>query len=171
MSRNKKRKNTSRQQISNLGLSLVIYPDDILKQKSNQVTEFDKDLRTIVRGMFDIVRQSSVGVGLAAVQVGILKNIIVVSCLAYNGSMINAGILDSSEEYDEVIEGCLSHPGVQVKVKRANRILVKYQNIDGGYETLMLQNFPARIVQHELDHVHGINIIDKGPIMREFKNV
>lgn len=114
------------------------------------------------------------GVGLAAPQLGFCNNVIVVDPSNGNSSlqlitMINPTIVWSSIEQNSADEGCLSIPGVTVSVSRFNSIDVMYLDTDGGSKQLRCDGILARIVQHEVDHLFGITMLDKaGPVTRQW---
>ncbi len=111
------------------------------------------------------------GIWLAAPQVGITKRIIVVSLISDREDkdekpyqtvmMINPEILEFGNEKDREEEGCLSLPGMRGEVERPTSLKVKFTDKDGKTKTLFLEGLPARIVQHEVDHLNGVLFIDK----------
>ncbi len=144
-------------------LKVLQYPDPVLSKKSLPVGHLtDKDLR-LIREMIEIMYEEE-GVGLAAPQVGVSKRIIVVSPRAVRGEeqvYINPEITYFSEQQEIGLEGCLSVPNVSCEVRRAKKIMLKALMMEGKQLVEELQNFPARIVQHEIDHLNGILLIDR----------
>ena len=144
-------------------LKVLQYPDPVLSKKSLPVGRLtDKDLR-LIREMVEIMYEED-GVGLAAPQVGVSKRIIVVSPRAVRGEeqvYINPEITYFSEQQEIGLEGCLSVPNVSCEVNRAKKITLKALTMEGKQLVEELQNFPARIIQHEIDHLNGILLIDR----------
>ncbi|MCP4050531.1 MAG: peptide deformylase [bacterium] len=140
-------------------LNLITIPNPLLRQKAVNVTVFDDKLEARVNNMFDIMIEQQ-GVGLAAVQVGILERIIVVRYEGSELSLINPEILNREGKTIDV-EACLSVPGRQGYVVRDKCIRVKGQNFKGEPVEMEQTDFMARIVQHEMDHLDGILFIDK----------
>jgi len=144
-------------------LKVLQYPDPILSKKAEKVGKLtDKDLRAI-REMIDIMYEED-GVGLAAPQVGISKRIIIVSPRSTRGEeqvYINPEIIHFSEQQEMGLEGCLSVPNVSCEIRRAKKITLKATNAEGKPILEELHNFAARVVQHEVDHLNGILLIDR----------
>jgi len=95
--------------------------------------------------------------GLAANQVGVMKRIIV----ALGSVYINPVVISQSDEVKEELEGCMSFPQVFAKVVRPKRITLKWMNAYGREEKAKFKNYPARVILHEIDHLDGINFIDR----------
>lgn len=145
--------------------------DPILRKKSKLVTNYNDRLKTLIEDMYETMDQAY-GVGLAAPQIGILKRLIVVDNREEEEEkglrfyMINPEIIE--REGEEVsMEGCLSVPGKQGTVKRAKNIKVKYNDLDGNEKIIEAEDFLARIIQHETDHLDGILYTDKAIEMYE----
>lgn len=108
------------------------------------------------------------GVGLSANQVGLRLRMFVMRTHPEITVVVNPRIVDSSEEEVVMVEGCLSFPGLQVKLKRPAHIRVRYQNAFGETVTDKLTGLTARVFQHELDHLDGKNFIDRaGPLAKD----
>jgi peptide deformylase len=139
-------------------LDIVKYGDPILTTRAEEVTEFNAELRKLVDDMFETM-YGAPGVGLAAPQVGLLKRLFVMDCTSGRDkkrklALINPVIeLEEGEQIGD--EGCLSFPGIYVEVKRAERVVVRAQDIDGSPFTLDLMDLEARCVSHETDHLDG----------------
>lgn len=111
------------------------------------------------------------GIGLAAPQVGVTKRMIIVSLISERDDkedvpyqtilMMNPEILEYGKEKDVEEEGCLSLPGLRWEVERYIHLKVRFQDEKGKSQTLFLSGLPARIVQHEVDHLNGVLFIDK----------
>ena len=135
--------------------------DDVLRKKCKEVTAITKREIALINDMVDTMFEAN-GVGLAAPQVGILKRIFVVDIDDENGTMvfINPEILETSgTQCGE--EGCLSVPNQRAQVERAQVIRVLYHTLEGDVMETTFEGFPARIVQHEVDHLNGILFVDR----------
>lgn len=146
--------------------------DPILRKKSKVVTNFNNRLEVLIDDMYETM-DVAYGVGLAAPQVGILKRLIVVDNRDEEENkrfyMLNPVILE--KEGEEIsMEGCLSIPGKQGTVKRAKNIKVKYNDLTGKEKIMEAEDFLARIIQHEMDHLDGILYTDKAIEMYEAKD-
>lgn len=134
--------------------------NEILRSKSTPVKIIDKKLQKFIRDMGETMTAEK-GVGLAAPQVGLNKRLIVV--LLDNKiivPMVNPEITMHSDELDFGEEGCLSLPGEWGQVKRYRTIRVQFQDEKGERRQLQLDDFNARVVQHEIDHLDGILFTD-----------
>ncbi|KAA0547987.1 peptide deformylase [Bacillus sp. BGMRC 2118] len=134
---------------------IVMFPDDILQVECEKVTVFDKELRSLLRDMHITMIESD-GVGLAAPQIGIRKQIAVVE--DDDGriiDLINPVIINKSGSQIGP-EGCLSFPGLFGDVERSSMIKVRAQDKMGKMMLFEATDFFARVIQHELDHLNGI---------------
>jgi len=138
------------------------YPDPVLRLEASEVAEFDGDLEQLVERMIHLM-QDARGVGLAANQVGILRRVFVIQAEEDEEprALVNPVIVERSDELDEDDEGCLSMQGVVVPVERPVRIRVEAKDEHGHEVTLELEGLPARVAQHELDHLDGVLILDR----------
>jgi len=138
-----------------------MFPEKILKQKCAKVTSFDKNLAKLLNNMYETMVEAD-GVGLAAPQVGVKKQIAVVEIDEESGviEMINPEILEADGEQTG-IEGCLSFPDVYGEVTRPYRVKIRAQNRRGEYYELEAEDFLARAIQHEIDHLHGVLFTSK----------
>lgn len=131
----------------------------ILRHKTKRVPKVTKEIVTLVRDMAATVAKAQ-GAGLAAPQVGRSERV----CLALiDGTMeplINPEIVWKSEATSIAEEGCLSLPDLWIPVPRSNEIIVKFLSVDGKPRELKLSAFDARVVQHEVDHLEGVLIVD-----------
>ncbi len=143
-------------------LKVININDSKLKMVSEPITDFDENLRTLVREMFETMYATN-GIGLAAVQVGVLKRLFIIDIpeKKQNYIMINPVITAYSEEKTCSEEGCLSLPGVLREVNRSKNISVDFYNIDGKKETLKATGLLSICIQHEFDHLNGIMFIDR----------
>lgn len=143
--------------------------DPILRKKSKMVTNFNDRLKILIEDMYETMDLAE-GVGLAAPQVGILKRVIVIDNRDEEDGkrfyMVNPEIIE--KEGEEVsVEGCLSVPGKHGTVKRAKDVKVKYNDLSGEEKIMEAEDFLARILQHEIDHLDGILYTDKAIEMFE----
>ena len=141
---------------------VLTYGAKVLRQRAKPVTKFE-EMEPLGRQMLEEMHRSH-GVGLAAPQIGISQRIIVADASSFDAAqkpmvLVNPEIVERRGE-ELSWEGCLSLPGIEVEVKRSKEIRVKAQATDGTPLDLRLKNFPARIIQHELDHLNGILLLD-----------
>jgi peptide deformylase len=151
-------------------------PDPRLKTVSTPVETFDDDLRTLVADMFETMYDAP-GIGLAAIQVGVPKRVLVIDLQdggvppsAEGGEepepvknprvFINPEILDPSDEYTLYNEGCLSVPDQYADVERPSTIRARWQDLDGKVHEEAMDGLMATCLQHEMDHLEGILFID-----------
>ncbi|MDW7662133.1 MAG: peptide deformylase [Bacillota bacterium] len=135
--------------------------DPILRKKSKPVTVFDEKLKVLVDDMVETMHHAD-GVGLAAPQIGILKQVIVLDLYDDEGPMalINPKIVDKKGKQIEE-EGCLSLPGRHGMVERPYEVTVQYQDVTGDSYELTGEELLSRVLCHEIDHLNGILYIDK----------
>jgi peptide deformylase len=138
------------------------YPDVALRMKAREVNEFDEELVQLVERMQILMRDAQ-GVGLAATQLGLLRRVFV-----FQGdeesptqAVVNPRLVDPSEERETDEEGCLSLPDVRVPVERFLRIVVEGKDPSGADVRHELEGLGARVVQHEVDHLDGVLILDR----------
>lgn len=136
------------------------FGDPVLKEKSMPVEKVDREVKKTVKLMIDAMKTAN-GVGLAAPQIGILKQIIIFDIEESPICLINPEIFWESKIKVVDEEGCLSVPGVIVPVERAKKIKVRALNIKGKQFEVVAEGLIARIIQHEVDHVNGVLIIDR----------
>lgn len=141
------------------------YGDSSLRGGSEPVTEFDDELRATVDSMIETMYEEMTGVGLAAPQVGIAKKIVVFDLSMGEDEdsvyvLINPEIVEKEGEC-VLEEGCLSVPGVFEEVKRAYRVVVRYQDVEGNEHEQEAEDFLARVIQHEVDHLEGVLFVDR----------
>lgn len=138
-----------------------LFGDPVLRENSQPVQEVDKRIRTFSADMAETMYKCA-GVGLAAVQVGVLKQIITIDMDADNYVVyINPEIQERSRAAETDEEGCLCVPHVQVPVTRAKKIVVKALDLQGRPLIIEADDLLARILQHEIDHLHGKTILDR----------
>jgi peptide deformylase len=150
-------------------LEIVKFPNPILKKKSKVVVVVDDNLRRMMDDMMETMYKTN-GIGLAAVQVGVLLNVLVMN-ISYKKDdgiilggedifMINPEIIYKSKDKSCYNEGCLSFPEIQVEVKRAKRVRVRFLNYFGKEQILDCDELLSTCVQHEMDHLNGITFVD-----------
>lgn len=146
--------------VQNAERPVVKIPAPVLRQKAESVKKISKKTQVVADDMKRILRMSN-GVGLAAPQIGLSERIIVVHPVGMKATvMINPEIVSlEGEQIGE--EGCLSIPGLYGDVKRAMRCVVKAYDLKGRQYEYDLEEMPARIAQHEIDHLDGVLFIDK----------
>jgi len=133
--------------------------DPVLRKKAAPVSKFTPQLMELLDDMIETMFEAE-GIGLAAPQVGISKSVIVVRNEKKILEVINPEIINGEgEELD--IEGCLSFPGIYAEVPRFSRLAVKGLNREGKEITITAEGLMSRVLQHEIDHLHGIVMIDK----------
>lgn len=143
-------------------LKIVKYPDPVLQQPGEPVTEFDKDLRKFVADMFETMYASQ-GIGLAAQQVGVAKRITVIDLgqgkdPAQKLVLINPEIISrEGKQYEE--EGCLSFPEIREKISRAAKVRIRAQDEHGKWFEMDGEELLSRAFQHEIDHLDGMLFI------------
>jgi peptide deformylase len=141
---------------------MVLAPSQRLREKSRLVAEeeFGEDLNSYMDDML-VQMYGANGVGLAGVQVGDSRRLIVMDPGTGPAKMVNPEILETSEEKEVYTEGCLSLPGFKLDVERSKYIVIKYYTPLGEAVEGTLTNIHAAIVQHEVDHLDGKTLLNK----------
>jgi peptide deformylase len=150
-------------------LKIHTYPDLVLTKKAKSVDVFDKKMQRFFDDMIETMYTDD-GVGLAAPQVGVSKQILIASPQNEPGTetVICNPVIEKSEGSQIGPEGCLSFPGIYADVPRAQWIRLRYQDRTGKIVISEIADFFARIVQHEMDHLNGVLLIDRvNLVMRE----
>jgi len=160
---------------------VLTYPNPILRKKSKDVEVFDKELHTLLDDMNDTMKEYG-GVGLAAIQIGIDLNVLII-----NIPLDNEGAEDDGKQLDENLieainpkithkdgelifnEGCLSIPGFHAEVKRAHNITVEYCDRNGEKQTMEADDFLAIAWQHEMEHLSGHVFIENLSFLKRKK--
>lgn len=150
----------------NVNYDLRLYPDSVLREKALPVGDVDEDISELINGMAEIM-YSYQGIGLAAPQVGVLKRVIVADIGDGLLSIANPEIIQKEDE-DRLEEGCLSLPDIQVEIERRKIISVRGISQEGKEITYELTGLTARVIQHEIDHLNGILIIDYATLTEKF---
>ena len=138
------------------------YPDPALRMQAHEVDAFDDDLQRLVERMSALMADAN-GVGLAATQVGVLRRVFVFQRPDDDEptAVVNGRITERDGELVTDDEGCLSLQGVLVPVERHERVTIEARDLEGQPLRLELDTIAARIVQHELDHLDGVLILDR----------
>ena len=137
-----------------------IYGDPILRKKAKKLEVFDENLNDILEEMIETMYLGD-GVGLAAPQVGLSLRIFVMDWGEGPLKVVNPEILEFSEEKVVDEEGCLSLPDIFEDVERSKWVKVRFQDEKGNIHERIFEDYPARIFQHEYDHLEGILFIDR----------
>ena len=132
--------------------------EDVLKKISRPVDKFDSRLAMLLDDMIETMRSAD-GVGLAAVQVGVLRRVVVIDVGDGVVELINPEIVEQSGEQED-IEGCLSCPGITVPVSRKPWARVRYYDLDGEMWEIEGDGLLGRCLQHEIDHLNGRTLFE-----------
>ncbi len=138
------------------------YPDPALRMKANDVETFDDELARLVERLEHLLHDAN-GLGLAATQIGVLRRVFVFQPDPETEplALVNPRLVEPSDELAGDDEGCLSLQGVVIPVERHERVTVEATDPGGKEVRLELEGLPARVAQHELDHLDGILILDR----------
>lgn len=151
-------------------LEVRLLGDPVLRTRATEIKQISEETRRLVQDMFETMYAEE-GVGLAAPQVGISERLIVIDPQQDDlpaFALINPEIVEASKETEKGEEGCLSIPGLRDIVERAMRVVVRGLSPEGEARELDLQGLPARIVQHEVDHLDGVLFFDRvSPLKRK----
>src|SRR5215212_3014113 len=143
-----------------MALDVRTFGDPVLKTPAAPVKSFDGSLAHLTEEMLSTMREHE-GVGLAANQVGRLKRVLVAALEDREYVIVNPVIEEASDTTGEELEGCLSIPGIQVEVERPTAVMVSGQDVSGAPISLEASELLARILQHEIDHLDGVLILDR----------
>jgi peptide deformylase len=158
-------------------LTIVTLPDKILRKMSLPVERVDEGVRTLAEDMLETM-YAAPGVGLAAVQVGVLRRLIVLDTAKGEDEplvMINPRIIALGSQLRRHEEGCLSIPDVRIEIERPSSVTVEFLDREGKRQELTADGLLATAIQHEIDHLNGKLIIDflsrlkRDMIVRRFK--
>jgi len=149
-------------------MELRIYPDPVLRKATEPVDAFDGDLKAVAEEMVETMWAHN-GLGLAGPQVGLGQSIAIVSPDGEPGNeivLVNPEIVET-DGWQAGDEGCLSFPGIFVKIRRSKWIRVRYRDVTGQESEREAEGLLARAIQHECDHLAGRLIIDRmSPVQR-----
>jgi peptide deformylase len=152
-------------------LEIIQVPNPLLRKDAKPVKDYNPDLKKLVADMADTM-YAAPGVGLAANQVSVLKQVVVVDVSRKDEPkqllvLINPEIVDA-EDLEEMEEGCLSLPDFKQVIGRAGKVKVAAKNLQGEDIELFAEGLLARAIQHEVDHINGRLLLDySNPIKRE----
>jgi len=139
---------------------ILQYPSPLLLKESEDITSFDNETKALAEELISLMVNNN-GIGLAAPQIGVHKNIIALRANANGGIvLINPKILEKSDETFSMEEGCLSVPMYTTVIERPGEIKVSYFDIHGEEKELMAEQYASSVIQHEVDHLFGKLIID-----------
>ncbi len=143
-----------------MALDIRMFGDPVLKTRASPVESFDGTLPQLADEMLATMREHE-GVGLAANQVGRLKRILVAAVEDQEYVIVNPTIEETARSTEKDLEGCLSIPGIQVEVERPTAVTVSGQDASGAPLHLEASGLLARVLQHEVDHLDGVLILDR----------
>jgi peptide deformylase len=161
-------------------LPIITLPDPILRKVSAPIERVDAEVRKLAEDMLETMYKAP-GVGLAAVQVGVLRRLIVLDTAKGEDEppsplvLINPKIVSLGKEMREHEEGCLSIPGTRIEIERPSSVTVQFLDREGKPQELVAEGLLATAIQHEIDHLNGRLIIDflsrlkRDIIVRKFK--
>ncbi|MGB6329045.1 MAG: peptide deformylase [Halarcobacter sp.] len=155
---------------------VITYPNKLLRTKSKDVVKFDSELHTLLDDMYDTMIVEN-GVGLAAIQVGIPLNILIINLpseeedIQEKENLIEAinPVITHKDGSQLFLEGCLSVPGFNEEIKRAQHIIVEYFNRNGEKQTMEAEDFLAVAWQHEMEHLAGHLFIENLSVIKRKK--
>lgn len=146
-------------------IKIVEYPDPILRAKNKRIDTFDDNLKKLVDEMFDIMYKTD-GIGLSAPQVGLNVQLMVFNPVGERGEgeeivLVNPRVTKYSKKMVLFDEGCLSFPGIYADVKRPESVKIDARDVTGVRFAFSLSELPARVFQHEFDHLQGVLFFDR----------
>ncbi len=139
---------------------IVLLGDPRLREEAQPVTAVDEPVRELIRDMFETMHQAP-GIGLAATQIGVPRRVVVVSIDDESLAFVNPEIVERSAEEETEVEACLSLPGVQGMVTRAEAVVVRALDENGEEFEVEGDDLFARCIQHEIDHLDGVVFLDR----------
>jgi len=143
---------------------ILIEPDPILRKKCEPLEKVDNEIRKLMKDMIETMYKAP-GIGLAAIQIGILKRIVVIDIEKEEEKknplfFVNPEIIYRSKNTSIYEEGCLSLPGQFAEIERPSECTLRYIDYDGKEQELKAEGLLATCIQHEVDHLNGILFID-----------
>ena len=143
---------------------LITVPDEVLRKKSQNIQKVGEDEKKLVKDLFETMNHHK-GIGLAAIQIGIPKRIIVLDVMQKDNQkkplcFINPVIKKLSNEKSKYEEGCLSIPNTFIEIERPKTCIVEYIDINGKKKNMDCDNLLSTCIQHEINHLDGKLIID-----------
>lgn len=151
-------------------LQILKYPNPILRKKTEALKEITEEDKRLIGDMIDTMKAVE-GVGLAANQIGVSKRIFVFnpSVDEWRADVFINPIIMKRRGSEKMEEGCLSLPGISEEVRRSNYILVEGRDVNGKPVRFEATGLLARIIQHEIDHLNGILLIDRINLLRRIR--
>lgn len=154
-----------KKKLKNPPLDIHLLGDRVLRQPAKRVAKVDQELRLLAREMLQSM-YSADGIGLAAPQVAVQKQLIVIDCEPDNAAnpplvLVNPTIKSFSKDLCVAQEGCLSIPGVYLDVIRPSAVEVTFKDESGRPQTLQATDLLSRCIQHEIDHLNGVLFVDR----------
>ncbi len=142
-----------------MSIEIRTYGDSVLRRTADQITEIDSETKQIAEKMVEAMLRAN-GIGIAAPQIGVSKRIIVLDLDGKFHVLINPEIIETSQESEEILEGCLSIPGVDADITRKLRAHLRGVTLDEKTIDIEGEGLMARAIQHEIDHLNGVLFID-----------
>jgi len=152
----------------NKKIEIKIYPDPILREKCKPVEKITHEIEKLITQMKKAMKEYN-GIGLAAPQIGESKRIIVIETEKQPVAFLNPKIINQSKEKQVFEEGCLSFPGLWLKIKRPKRVEIEALNEKGKKIKIEAEGLLAQVFQHEIDHLNGVLFIDRASIFQKLK--
>lgn len=149
-------------------LDVKKYPDPVLRKRASEIREITPEIRKLAADIAETMLKED-GVGLAAPQVGISQKIIAVQTENGPSVFINPKIIKKYGKKVSMEEGCLSLPGIWLKIKRPEGAEIEAIDLDGKKLNIKAEGFQARVFQHEIDHLNGVLIIDRVGLFSRLK--
>jgi len=149
-----------------MSIEIRTYGDSVLRRVADPLTKIDEETKRIAEKMVEAMIRAN-GIGLAAPQIGVSKRIIVLDLNGEFHILLNPAIIETSQESEEIVEGCLSIPGVNAEVTRKLRTHLRGITLDEKPVDIEGEGLMARAIQHEIDHLNGVLFVDYlGPARR-----
>jgi len=149
-----------------MSIEIRTYGDSVLRRVADPLTKIDAEAKRIAEKMVEAMIRAN-GIGLAAPQIGVSKRIIVLDLNGEFHILLNPEIIETSQESEEIVEGCLSIPGVNAEVTRKLRTHLRGITLDEKPVDIEGEGLMARAIQHEIDHLNGVLFVDYlGPARR-----
>ncbi len=142
-----------------MSIEIRTYGDSVLRRTADPITEIDSETKQIAEKMVEAMLRAN-GIGIAAPQIGVSKRIIVLDLDGKFHVLINPEIIEASQESEEILEGCLSIPGVDAEITRKLRTHLRGVTLDEKTIDIEGEGLMARAIQHEIDHLNGVLFID-----------
>ncbi|HEY8371626.1 MAG TPA: peptide deformylase [Pseudonocardiaceae bacterium] len=137
-----------------------LFGDPVLRTRAQEVVDFDKELRVLVRDLWDTMEDEG-GAGLAAPQIGVSLRVFTYHCDGFAGHLVNPTFDVVGEEMQDGPEGCLSIPGMRWNCKRHLHVVARGWNMHGEPVEVEGTELLARCIQHEVDHLDGVLFVDR----------